>query len=145
MVKQSFVTHSAEQTQTVARQFSRRLAKGDTIALRGDLGTGKTCFAKGVIASLCGLDVNSVTSPTFTLIEEYGSSQKVYHVDLYRLENPREAEELPWDDLFAKESITLVEWPENVKNIISHCKYEINFIKTDEKERRIEIIERTPQ
>ncbi|HEX5033124.1 MAG TPA: tRNA (adenosine(37)-N6)-threonylcarbamoyltransferase complex ATPase subunit type 1 TsaE, partial [bacterium] len=78
-------------TQELAARFAERLRDGGHVALEGDLGAGKTCFAKGVIAALTGVPPDEIPSPTFTLVEEYPGRLKVYHVDLYRMNHPAEA------------------------------------------------------
>jgi tRNA threonylcarbamoyladenosine biosynthesis protein TsaE len=84
------------------------------IALKGDLGTGKTVFARAFIRALCGEKIE-VPSPTFTLLQTYdlGDARTLHHFDLYRLKDPEEALELDIDDAFA-ESISLIEWPERL-------------------------------
>jgi tRNA threonylcarbamoyladenosine biosynthesis protein TsaE len=104
----------------------------------GPLGAGKTCFAKGVISQLTGTPVSEITSPTFTLVEEYEGNQKVYHVDLYRIDDAKQMEALPVEDWFDPMVITLVEWPENAPELPQDCQYLIKFTKWGETERQME-------
>jgi tRNA threonylcarbamoyladenosine biosynthesis protein TsaE len=135
-------SHSVDETLQVAQTFSKNLKKGDVIGLQGDLGSGKTVFAKGVISQLTGVFQNSITSPTFTIIEEYLGDYPVFHVDLYRLENEKEVMDLSWDEMFGPNAITLIEWPERSNWVLSHCKFCVKLVKKNHKTRKIQIIKR---
>ena len=139
MKLQTHFSHSPEETKGVARALSEKIRSGDALALLGDLGAGKTCFAKGLISALSGLPEDQITSPTFTLVEEYEGTPRIHHVDLYRLESPQELEDLPLDELFDGKSITLIEWAEKAPSLIKHCQWEIKIVKQMEQERVIEI------
>lgn len=103
------ISESPEETTSLARVFGSKLTGGEVILLSGDLGAGKTTFTKGLAESL-GV-VETVQSPTFTIIREYqGSSLKLYHIDMYRLEDESELYELGLDDCFASDAITVIEW-----------------------------------
>ena len=114
MAGRSFLTRSAEETMELGRQVARQLAPPVVVLLVGDLGAGKTTFAKGLVAGLGAAAEKEVTSPTFTLVQEYGPQQenalRVYHVDLYRIENQRDLETLGLEDLTAERSVVIVEW-----------------------------------
>jgi tRNA threonylcarbamoyl adenosine modification protein YjeE len=109
-------TNSESQTKDIATALARRSKQGDCILLAGDLGTGKTAFARGFVQALCGKD-EDVTSPTFTLMQNYQtqSGQPLWHFDLYRLKNPSELEPLGMDEALLS-GITLIEWPEIAKS-----------------------------
>lgn len=99
-------------TARLAAALARRACVGDVIALRGDLGAGKTAFARHYIRALVGADID-VPSPTFNLVLVYESTvAPIWHFDLYRLETPDEIHELGVDDAFA-DGISLIEWPDN--------------------------------
>jgi tRNA threonylcarbamoyl adenosine modification protein YjeE len=87
------------------------LSPGDVVGLRGPLGAGKTTFVRGVVRSLHGSD-QAVSSPTFVFRQRYDGAPTVEHVDLYRIEDPRDLAELGLEDAFEPDRITLVEWPE---------------------------------
>ena len=100
-------------TMALGAALGARLRAGDTLYLAGDLGAGKTTFARGMIMSLCG--VTDVPSPTYTLIQSYetGNGIPLLHADLYRIEEEGELDELGLDDAF-DDSIVLVEWPDRL-------------------------------
>lgn len=133
---------SVEETWSLAAKFAERLRGGGSVALEGDLGAGKTCFAKGVIAQLCGVDREEIPSPTFTLVEEYLGTPPIYHVDLYRMDNPQAAEELAWDEILAPGSVALIEWPERSPRILPFCQFHLAFHHEGEQARRIQLTEK---
>ncbi len=104
-----YVTHNEAETEDVGRQLAAGLAAGQVILLSGQLGAGKTAFARGLARGL-GCDSASVSSPTFTLVQEYPGTVRLQHVDLYRL-TPSEVDDLGLEDLL-EDSVMAVEWPE---------------------------------
>ena len=109
---EEIITHSAEETTNWGREFSQRLKPPTLILLTGELGTGKTTLTKGIVSGLGAAHENDVTSPTFTLVHVYGKPAKVYHADLYRIENFHDFETLGMEDMFASPSIVILEWSE---------------------------------
>lgn len=111
-----FTTKSADETFGLGRKISRYFKGGDVVALYGDLGSGKTVFIQGICS---GLNVKEyVTSPSFTLMQEYNGKFKVYHFDFFRLGKVSEVEDLDIDDFFLSDGISLVEWPEIANNFL---------------------------
>ena len=106
------ITHSAGETTRWGREFAKRLRAPVLILLSGDLGSGKTTLTKGIVAGLGAAKENEVTSPTFTLVHVYGTTSKVYHADLYRIENFHDFETLGLEDLFANPAVVILEWSE---------------------------------
>lgn len=106
------ITRSAEDTIQWGRQFARRLTAPVVVLLCGELGSGKTTLTKGIVAGLGAASEDEVTSPTFTLVHVYGTNAKVYHADLYRIENFHDFETLGMEDVFAKPGILILEWAE---------------------------------
>ena len=108
------ITHSAEETTHWGREFAKRLQPPVLVLLAGDLGTGKTTLTKGIVAGLGAASEDVVTSPTFTLVHVYGATDagKVYHADLYRIENFHDFETLGLEDVFAKPAVVILEWSE---------------------------------
>ncbi len=108
----------------LAKPLAKALRKGDVIALWGDLGVGKTTFARILIQSLVGETIE-VPSPTFTLVQIYDSPKsEVWHCDLYRLKDPEEAFELGLEDAF-HDAICLIEWPERLGNLLPRRRIDV--------------------
>jgi tRNA threonylcarbamoyladenosine biosynthesis protein TsaE len=109
----SFITHSAEETTALGRKLAAELKPGSIVVLRGDLGAGKTTLVKGIAEGFKAAEADRVTSPTFTLVHEYrGPGATLFHIDLYRIDTPRELDTLALDDLMDANSILLIEWGE---------------------------------
>jgi tRNA threonylcarbamoyladenosine biosynthesis protein TsaE len=106
-------THSEGETVAAGRDLGRRLRAGDVVLLTGPLGAGKTAFARG-LADGIGADPDDVSSPTFTIVQEYRGRVRVQHVDLYRL-SPTEVDDLGLDDLL-EDAVLAVEWPDRWRN-----------------------------
>jgi tRNA threonylcarbamoyladenosine biosynthesis protein TsaE len=112
-VSEEIITHSAEETIAWGRELAKRLRPPVLVLLSGELGSGKTTLTKGIVAGLNAATEDEVTSPTFTLIHEYGGGQRVFHGDLYRIENFHDFETLGLEDIFTKPAIVILEWSEN--------------------------------
>ena len=107
----AITSNSEPETRSIAAALARDLAMGSVLLLSGDLGAGKTAFVRGLAEGL-GIDPGEVTSPTFTIVQEYaGPSATLYHVDLYRLEGP-EIDDLGLEDLVSGDGIVAIEWAE---------------------------------
>lgn len=119
-------------TEALAEAFAGRLAPGDVIALTGDLGAGKTVFARALIRSLgraAGMEIEHVPSPTFTLVQLYDLADfTLYHFDLYRLEAPEEAWEIGIEDAFAG-GVSVIEWADRIDNMLppDHIRIDLAF------------------
>jgi tRNA threonylcarbamoyladenosine biosynthesis protein TsaE len=112
LAEEVVITHSAEETTHWGREFAARLQAPVLVLLCGELGSGKTTLTKGIVAGLGAADEDEVTSPTFTLVHVYGVAAKVYHADLYRIENLHDFETLGMEDVFAKPAVAILEWAE---------------------------------
>lgn len=106
------ITHSAEETVAWGRKLAEKLHAPSLVLLTGELGSGKTTLTKGIVAGLHAAQEDEVTSPTFTLLHEYGSAQKVFHGDLYRVESFQDFETLGLQDVFEHPAIVILEWSE---------------------------------
>ena len=133
-------TRSAEETIAFGRTLAANLAPPLLILLRGDLGAGKTTLVKGIAEGFGAASADDVTSPTFTLVHEYrGPKATLYHIDLYRIDTPRELETLALDDLRSENSILLIEWGEKFPWLTAARDVEISFDRTGETERTIRV------
>ena len=136
-----FTTHSAEETIALGRELAPLLAPPNLVLLRGDLGAGKTTLVKGIAQGFQAASEEDVTSPTFTLVHEYrGPSATLYHIDLYRVDTPRELETLGLDDLMCDNSVLLIEWGEKFARFERERDVEITLERVSENERRIKIV-----
>jgi tRNA threonylcarbamoyladenosine biosynthesis protein TsaE len=106
------VTSSAEETIEIGRQLAERLHPPVLVLLSGELGSGKTTMTKGIISGLGVAGKEEVTSPTFTLVHVFRNHMKVYHVDLYRVEDFHDLETLALEDAFAEPAVVIIEWAE---------------------------------
>lgn len=129
-----FISRSAHDTLEFAKSYASTLKAGDVVLLNGDMGAGKTVFAKGVALGL-GID-DEVLSPTYAYMNDYGG--RLYHYDCYRLSSGAQAEALGLADYFYGEGVCLVEWAENIADILpENCKI-VTIQKLGENGRRIE-------
>jgi tRNA threonylcarbamoyladenosine biosynthesis protein TsaE len=107
-----FLSHSSEETIEFGRELARRLRPPVLVLMSGDLGSGKTTLSKGIISGLGAAREEDVTSPTFTLVHVFHNHCKVYHVDLYRVEQSADIESLGLEDALSEPAVVLVEWPD---------------------------------
>ncbi len=134
-------THSAEETIALGRTLAELLAPPKLVLLRGDLGAGKTTLVKGIAAAFEAAAEEDVTSPTFTLVHEYrGPRANLYHIDLYRIDTPRELETLGLDDLRDGSSVLLIEWGDKFPRRVRERDVVISLERVGENGRRIRII-----
>ncbi|MBP3192839.1 tRNA (adenosine(37)-N6)-threonylcarbamoyltransferase complex ATPase subunit type 1 TsaE [Natronogracilivirga saccharolytica] len=129
---------SEEQTIEAGKLFAAQLQRGDIVLLSGDLGAGKTHFAKG-IAEFFDIPHAEVQSPTFTLIHEYQGRIPVYHLDCYRLNHPDEALEFGLDEYLYGNGITLIEWPEKIAGLLPDGLWQVSITHVSEQIREISI------
>ncbi len=143
MSVQEFHTHSADETIALGRTLAATLSPPKLILLRGDLGAGKTTLTKGIAAQFRAAAEENVTSPTFTLVHEYrGPHAVLYHIDLYRVDTPRQLETLGLDDLMNEESILLIEWGEKFPRFERDRDVEIAIERVSENERFVRVSRR---
>jgi tRNA threonylcarbamoyladenosine biosynthesis protein TsaE len=114
----SFETHSEEETIELGRRIARELPSRAVVLLIGNLGAGKTTLAKGIVSGLGAAKPEDVTSPTFTLIHEYGTDHIVYHIDLYRLDTPAQVATLGLEEIFDRNAVVLIEWGERFPQLM---------------------------
>jgi tRNA threonylcarbamoyladenosine biosynthesis protein TsaE len=134
---QTIVTCSEEETSAAGDRFAARVQPGDVVLLHGDLGAGKTAFVRGLARGL-GASPDDVSSPTFTLVQEYRGRLTLYHVDLYRLK-PIEVADLGLDEL-TEDAVVAVEWAERWLDAPSGA-WVVQILSDGENQRRISIVD----
>jgi tRNA threonylcarbamoyladenosine biosynthesis protein TsaE len=133
------VTHSPEETMAFGRGLAGDLRPPCLVLLKGDLGSGKTTLAKGIVAGLGAAREEEVTSPSFTLVHEYGGDRKVFHVDLFRIEDSRELATLGLEELWSEDATVIVEWGEKLWDNAPAPRIIIQLEYTSSEERRITV------
>ena len=129
------LSNSAIETENIGFEYAKSLKDGDVVLLSGDMGAGKTVFVKGV-AKYFGFD--GVTSPTYAYLNVYGD--KLYHYDCYRLSDGESAENLGLTDYFNGDNICVIEWAENIIDVLPKTLVRIEINKLSKTKRRITII-----
>ncbi len=131
-------THNPEETEAVGEKLARDLRSGDVVGLYGGLGAGKTCLVRGLAR---GLESSGpVSSPTFTLLNEYPGRLPLYHFDLYRIATPVEVEDLGFEEYIAGPGVCVVEWAEKAGILLPTGHWKIKFEIRGKKSRTITII-----
>lgn len=132
-------TFSPEETEWLGSVIGAQLAPGDVVSLVGELGSGKTCFTRGLARGL-GIDgAVPIVSPTFTLINEYPGQMPLYHFDLYRIREISEILELGYQEYFFGEGITVIEWGERAEELLPEEHLRVEFRYQDETVREISV------
>jgi tRNA threonylcarbamoyladenosine biosynthesis protein TsaE len=135
MITMAVQTRSSEETFSLAARVGTILRPGDVVALSGDLGAGKTVFAKGIARAL-GI-VEEVVSPTFTLVREYDGLVPLVHVDVYRLDHLQELHDLGFDELVGGRSVMVVEWGERVSALLPAERLDVLLTAGDDDDTRL--------
>lgn len=132
------ISHSELETEGLAAKLVGTFRVGDVLILVGELGSGKTAFTRGLAKAL-GIDEDTVTSPSYTIINEYPADTPLYHFDLYRLGDAGELHEIGWEEYLSRNGIVVVEWGERLEHLLEEQYYRITFDIEGETDRRIEI------
>ena len=132
---QIFETHSEAETERVGAEFASKLPGGTVVAFYGELGSGKTAFVRGMARGM-GLSCR-VSSPTFTIVNEYEGDRALFHFDMYRLGSGDELFDIGWEDYLARGAVCAVEWSENVEDAFTGEEILVRFEKTGPNDRRI--------
>lgn len=132
-------TRSAQETAALGESLGHRLEAGSILALSGDLGSGKTVFVQGLARGLKVPAGYYVTSPTYTLVNEYPGRHRLYHLDLYRLSDPDEFEDLGLDEILADAGVTAIEWAERLsaERLGEHLAVHFRSVNADTREIRL--------
>ena len=132
-----FDTDSAEGTEALGRQIARRLGVGDCVALRGELGAGKTVLVRGLAAGLGLAETRLVSSPTYVLVQEYPADVTVYHLDLYRLSAPEaELADLGLEEML-DDGVAVIEWADRAEGALPKARWDIDIEITGRQTRRL--------
>lgn len=132
------ITHSEDETIALGRRFAKEWPRQALVLLIGDLGAGKTTLTKGIVEGRGVAD--PVTSPTFTLIHEYGNPPRVFHIDLYRLDEAGEVAALGLDELLDRPALTLIEWGERFPELWPPDRIEVKLKRLPDESRCVEVI-----
>lgn len=127
---------SPDETIKIAREFAKTVERGDIICLEGNLGAGKTHFVRGFVQGL-GLSGDIVSSPTFTIINEYDGELPIYHFDCYRLEHVEEALEIGAEEYLYGNGVCVIEWPDRITDLLPPSSKHVTFSITGKKKRKI--------
>jgi tRNA threonylcarbamoyladenosine biosynthesis protein TsaE len=133
----TFLTRTEDDTIALGRKLAPEL--GGVVLLIGNLGAGKTTLTKGIVEGRGVAAADEVSSPTFTLVHQYGDRRPVYHVDLYRLDEQREVESLGLDELFSSADLVLLEWAERFPALLPSTRTEIHIVANPDDTRHIEV------
>ena len=136
---QTFISRSAEQTEAIGEQFAKNLADGSVVAMYGDLGAGKTAFVRGMARGM-GLSCR-VSSPTFTIVNEYCGDRELIHFDMYRLSGSDELFDIGWEVYLARGAVCAVEWSEKIDDAFYGDETVVRIEKLGDFERKITIEE----
>lgn len=127
---------SPDETIQLAKRFAQTIKPGDVVCLKGNLGAGKTQFVRGFVQGL-GLSGDVVSSPTFTIINEYDGKLPVYHFDCYRLEHVEEALEIGAEEYLYGDGVCIVEWPDRIRDLLPPSSKHVTFSITGKNKREI--------
>ncbi|MCR5136452.1 MAG: tRNA (adenosine(37)-N6)-threonylcarbamoyltransferase complex ATPase subunit type 1 TsaE [Oscillospiraceae bacterium] len=131
------ITHNEGETELLGRQLAELLPESAVLCMYGELGAGKTALVRGLAEGL-GLDC-TVSSPTFTIVNEYLGKRELIHFDMYRLSGADELFDIGWEDYLKRKAILAVEWSENVEDAFDGSEIRIRFDKLSDTERRITV------
>ncbi len=137
----TIMTNGEAETEEAGARFAATLPDGAIVALYGDLGAGKTAFVRGMARGL-GIAAR-VSSPTFTIVNEYLGERELYHFDMYRLSSSEELFDIGWEDYLRRGGICAVEWSENVADAFEGDEITVRITKCGDDSRAIEITEGT--
>lgn len=122
-----YISNSCEETAKIAAEFSKTLSGGDVLCMYGDLGAGKTAFVQGLAKGL-GIE-EPVTSPTFTIVNEYYGRLPLYHFDVYRIADPDEMYEIGYEEYVYGSGVSVIEWPQLIEDILPENYYKVCIVK----------------
>lgn len=133
-----YTSYSPEETEKIAYEFSQRLNAGDVVCMYGELGAGKTAFVRGIARGLGIKD--HITSPTFTIVNEYCGKMPLYHFDVYRIADEDEMYEIGYEEYIDGDGVSVIEWPQLIKDILPKSYYSVKIDRNYEAGENIRII-----
>lgn len=136
-MKEIYISECEQQTVALGESIALRLKQGAILLLNGDMGAGKSVFARGIIKAL-GY-AGAVTSPTFTLMNEYATVPPIYHFDLYRLEEPEQLYDIGFEEYLYSDGISIIEWPSKMEYLKPKTFISVNIEHIDENQRKVTV------
>ncbi|KAB0664772.1 tRNA (adenosine(37)-N6)-threonylcarbamoyltransferase complex ATPase subunit type 1 TsaE [Oryzomonas japonica] len=137
MIQEVFHTNSPGETEELGRQVGALLEQGNFLALRGELGGGKTCFTRGVVQAVAPESAHLVASPTFAIMNQYPGRVPIYHFDFYRMAGEADIDDLGFTEYLQGEGVCIVEWSERLKDLLPADHLRITFCYDSDDRRRI--------
>lgn len=134
-----YISNSYEETQQIAIEFAKTLEGGDVLCMYGDLGVGKTAFVQGLAKGL-GIS-DHITSPTFTIVNEYSGTLPLYHFDVYRIADSDEMYEIGYEEYVYGDGVSVIEWPQLIDDILPEKRYDITISKDYDKGENYRLIQ----
>lgn len=135
------VSHAPSETQRLGMWVGRRLKPGDVVCLKGDMGTGKTLFTRGIATGLGVPRAHGVRSPTFTLMHEYTGRYRMFHLDLYRIRQEKELEEIGWDEYLYGGGVIVIETAEKIAEVrLPEDRLEVVLERGGVRDRRLTLV-----
>ena len=135
-MEKAFTTNNPEETMRLGRKIGKLLKQGDVVALIGNLGAGKTVIANGLCRGI-GVKESYITSPTYTIINQYDGRIPVYHIDLYRLNDSKELYNLGWDEYIYGNGTCIIEWADKAGEMLPEEYLMVNIEVTGKDKRKI--------
>ncbi len=139
MVPFGFILHDLKETEIFGRLLGKLVLPGDVICLSGDLGAGKTALTQEIAKGMEVPDSCYVTSPSFSILQEYPGRLPLYHMDFYRLSDATEVEDLGFEEFFYLSGVTVIEWSERADTLIPATRLHLQLTIADDLSRRVEI------
>lgn len=134
------ISRSPLETLHFGALLGKYLTKGSVIALSGELGSGKTCLAQGIARGLRVPEHFYVTSPSYTLVNEYPGWLRLFHVDLYRIENVAQLDDIGLDEILGPDDVTVIEWAEKIGEVLPEERLSISISIVDDQTRKLHLM-----
>ncbi len=138
MEERVYITHNVQETEQLAQRLAEELWQVPAVALYGGLGMGKTAFTRGLARGF-GSTIQ-VSSPTYTIVNEYPGKRKICHFDMYRLGDADALYDIGWEDYLVSGALCVTEWSENVPGVFPEGTVEVHFTRVDDETREIKVI-----